>query len=456
MVCSLFILDGESGDVVLEKHYRPGGRTSAELFWEEVCKRSKREDVPPILLSARSYLVSIYRGGLFFLASLAAEAPPLATLEFLHRVYDVFSEYFGGGPLTRRSITAHFSTCWLLLDEMLDGGHPLITQPNALHGLIAPPTLASKLSNFMTGKATNVSDTLGAEAMSLIPWRKAGVRYASNELNLEVQEELDAAYDANGAQLKADVRGNLVVHCHLSGTPDLILTFASPRGLLEDVSFHPCVRLSRWEREGVVSFVPPDGTFTLMSYRVAPEKAALASPVYCRPAVSWRDGGSGKAVFTLGVKPLASASATVSYSSGGSGISSASSSLVGPSELDVEDVALAVTFPSVVKTLDLSSDAGSVTTDLASNRVTWTLGRFPRDGSGRHTLPELTGSLFLAPGAPCPPLEAPFASLTFTIPGQAASGLTIRDVVLTPASERYKFSKGIKSTLKAGHVHFRA
>lgn len=32
----------------------------------------------------------------------------------------------------------------------------------------------------------------------------------------------------------------------LSGMPDLTLTFINPR-LLDDVSFHPCVRFKRWE-----------------------------------------------------------------------------------------------------------------------------------------------------------------------------------------------------------------
>ena len=39
-----------------------------------------------------------------------------------------------------------------------------------------------------------------------------------------------------------------------------------------------CVRLARWERERVVSFVPPDGRFTLMSYRVQAAPPRVRSP----------------------------------------------------------------------------------------------------------------------------------------------------------------------------------
>ena len=36
---------------------------------------------------------------------------------------------------------------------------------------------------------------------------------------------------------------------------------------MEDVSFHQCVRLSRFENDRTISFIPPDGEFELMTYR---------------------------------------------------------------------------------------------------------------------------------------------------------------------------------------------
>ena len=36
---------------------------------------------------------------------------------------------------------------------------------------------------------------------------------------------------------------------------------------LQDVTFHQCVNLGRFNTEKVVSFVPPDGEFDLMKYR---------------------------------------------------------------------------------------------------------------------------------------------------------------------------------------------
>ena len=37
---------------------------------------------------------------------------------------------------------------------------------------------------------------------------------------------------------------------------------------LEDIKFHQCVRLTRFETDRTISFIPPDGEFELMSYRL--------------------------------------------------------------------------------------------------------------------------------------------------------------------------------------------
>lgn len=37
---------------------------------------------------------------------------------------------------------------------------------------------------------------------------------------------------------------------------------------MEDIKFHQCVRLTRFESDRTISFIPPDGEFELMSYRL--------------------------------------------------------------------------------------------------------------------------------------------------------------------------------------------
>lgn len=65
-------------------------------------------------------------------------------------------------------------------------------------------------------------------------------------------------------------RGGHLKLCCLHKPCDFLL-FQNPR-LLDDVSFHPCVRFKRWESERILSFIPPDGNFRLLSYHVSAQK----------------------------------------------------------------------------------------------------------------------------------------------------------------------------------------
>ena len=48
---------------------------------------------------------------------------------------------------------------------------------------------------------------------------------------------------------------------------------------LEDVKFHQCVRLSRFENDRTISFIPPDGEFELMSYRCGTKKPFITKNI---------------------------------------------------------------------------------------------------------------------------------------------------------------------------------
>lgn len=85
------------------------------------------------------------------------------------------------------------------------------------------------------------------------------MKYTNNEAYFDVIEEIDAIIDKQGNTVIAEVQGYIDCLIKLSGMPDLTLSFINPR-LLDDISFHPCVRYKRWESEKVLSFVPPDGT----------------------------------------------------------------------------------------------------------------------------------------------------------------------------------------------------
>ena len=237
--------------------------------------------MPPVLATSKYYLISVFREDNFLLATSTGETQPLLTIEFLHRVFDIFQEYFG--TVEETTIKENFSTVYQLLEEMMDYGYPLTTEPNVLKAMIKPPSVISRLAAATTGLST-ISDVLPDGTISNMPWRKTGVKYTQNEIYLDIIEEIDAIVDRNGQLISSEVSGSIVANSRLSGVPDLSLAFVDP-SLLDDCSFHPCVRYNRFEKDKVVSFVPPDGQFELMRYRVNTQSPVVA-PCYCQPQVS--------------------------------------------------------------------------------------------------------------------------------------------------------------------------
>ena len=99
--------------------------------------------------------------------------------------------------------------------------------------------------------------------------------------------------NASGNVIRSEILGAVKMKCYLSGMPELrlglndkvmfettgrgevhllILLTPAARGKsieMEDVKFHQCVRLSRFENDRTISFIPPDGEFELMSYRLS-------------------------------------------------------------------------------------------------------------------------------------------------------------------------------------------
>lgn len=237
---------------------------------------------------------------MFLLATTTGETPPLIIIEFLHRVFEIFEEYFG--TVEESSIKENFSTVYQLLEEMMDYGYPLTTEPNALKAMIKPPSVISRLTLATIGGTSNVSDVLPDGTISNMPWRKTGVKYAQNEIYLDIIEEVDAIVDSSGAVVTSEVSGSISANSRLSGVPDLTLSFVDP-GLLDDCSFHPCVRYNRFERDRVVSFVPPDGAFELMRYRVNTQGRGVSAPCYCQPQLSFDlVNNVGSINLTVGVK----------------------------------------------------------------------------------------------------------------------------------------------------------
>lgn len=310
---------------------------------------------------------------------------------------------------------------------MLDFGYPMLTEPNILTTLIKPPSLGGRLAAFVTGKSA-VTDSLGSGATSMIPWRKSNVSYTQNEITFDVIEEIDCIVGRNGQVVATDAFGKVRCNCKLSGTPDALLIFRET-SFAADPAFHRCVRFARWTKDKVLSFIPPDGPFQLMRYRV--NTRHIDQPIYCRPQVSY-SAGFGRFSLNVGAKPIAVHAASTKAKAGGAG---------GPAGPTVEDVSFTITFPRAVTSVDLDPSTGGLHYDPKTNVARWTIGRMPMES------PRLEGRLILKPDAP-PPEEELITRASFRVQGTSVSGLSVAK--FTVSGVPYVPYKGVRTSVASG------
>ncbi len=119
------------------------------------------------------------------------------------------------------------------------------------------------------------------QVSNVVSWRPEGIKYSKNEFFLDVVEKLSMLIGPSNNIIKSEIIGVVNADCQLSGMPDLKLglndkayyeaqgrTSKNKAVEFNDIKFHQCVRLGRFENERLVTFIPPDGKFELMSYRL--------------------------------------------------------------------------------------------------------------------------------------------------------------------------------------------
>ncbi|CCG24252.1 Apm1 protein [Candida orthopsilosis Co 90-125] len=195
---------------------------------------------------------------------------------FLSKLVEVLTQYFKS--LEEESIRDNFVIIYELLDEMMDFGIPQTTDTKILKEYITQDyySLIKTTPSHLVAPPNAVTNA--------VSWRKDGISYKKNEAFLDVVESINMLISPQGKVLNSEILGEIKIKSHLSGMPDLRLGL-NDKGLftsndessttegksveMEDIKFHQCVRLSKFENEKIITFIPPDGEFTLMSYRLS-------------------------------------------------------------------------------------------------------------------------------------------------------------------------------------------
>nr|CAD1844990.1 unnamed protein product [Ananas comosus var. bracteatus] len=213
----------------------------------------------------------------------SSNANVACAFKFVVEAVSLFKSYFGGA-FDEDAIKNNFVLIYELLDEIMDFGYPQNLSPEILKLYITQQGFRSPFSSKSSDRPVP-NATL--QVTGAVGWRREGLVYKKNEVFLDIVESVNLLMSSKGSVLRCDVTGKILMKCFLSGMPDLKLGLNDKLGLekeaqlkarptksgktieLDDVTFHQCVNLTRFNSEKTVSFVPPDGEFELMKYRIS-------------------------------------------------------------------------------------------------------------------------------------------------------------------------------------------
>jgi AP-4 complex subunit mu-1 len=191
----------------------------------------------------------------------------------------IFKDYCG--VLTEEAIRQNFTLIYELLDEVLDYGYPQITQTEGLKNFIHNDAVVVRapISSSLAMIQSMGSKTKSSTASNL-PIATGANRSSKqkNEIFVDIIERITVLFNANGYVVNSSVDGTIQMKSFLSGNPelrlalneDLVIGKGSGYGsvVLDDCNFHECVRLDEFESTRSLHFIPPEGEFAVLNYRV--------------------------------------------------------------------------------------------------------------------------------------------------------------------------------------------
>ncbi|GLC40511.1 hypothetical protein PLESTB_000705800 [Pleodorina starrii] len=268
------------GDILLERRYKDDvDRDIAESFRDRILNARDRDATAvhgPIRTLGSVTFMYLRHADIYILLLTRSNGNAMLSFQFMTSLVSLFQSYFEG-DLTESSIRSNFVLMYELLDEVMDYGLPQLTDPAILKTLILQKGYKSEFSSLLgtnvsaaEAQAKKAKEAAAAANATLsvtgaVGWRREGIKYKRNEIFLDILEQVNVLMSSNGTVLRNDVVGRLQMKCFLSDMPEVRLGLNDE---MQDVTFHQCVNLGAYEAQKVVTFVPPDGEFELMRYRV--------------------------------------------------------------------------------------------------------------------------------------------------------------------------------------------
>mmetsp|Transcript_6461 Transcript_6461/g.10108 ORF Transcript_6461/g.10108 Transcript_6461/m.10108 type:complete len:244 (+) Transcript_6461:1-732(+) len=233
----------------------------------------------------------------------------------------------------------------------------------------------------------------------------------------------------SGAILRNEVTGRVQMNTKLTGMPEckfglndkLVIEKESAGGKkkpgveIDDCVFHRCVRLGKFDADRTITFIPPDGEFELMRYRVNDN---VNLPFRLIPAVQ----EEGQTKCSINLKVIANFS----------------------EKLFATHVVIKIPVPKNTSKAKIKNSFGRAKYEPEQNAIVWRIKKFP----GKATC-MLSSDMELVRTVRPKAWERPAINVDFQVPMFTASGVHVRFLRVYDKSG-YHTNRWVRYITKAG------
>jgi len=430
MISMIMVLN-QKGDIMISRQYRDDvSRAAADSFRIQVIAAKEAGSQAPVKRIENCSFLYTRHLNMYFVALTKSNVNPALVFEYLFQKIRVLKAYLGD-EFDENSMRNNMTLIYELMDETMDFGYPQNCAVDVLR-------LYINLGNVKPQDEPEPSQ-LTRQITGAIDWRREGIRHKKNEVYIDVLESVNLLISSTGSILRSEVTGRVQMNTKLSGMPEckfglndkLVLdkesyansttsTRKKPGVEIDDCTFHRCVRLGKFDADRTITFVPPDGEFELMSYRVNDN---VNLPFRLIPAV--QEEGQKKA--SINLKVIANFS----------------------EKLFATHVVIKVPVPKNTSKTKIKNSFGRAKYEPEQNAIVWRIKRFPGKAECM-----LTTEMELVPTVRPRAWVRPPINVEFQVPMFTASGVHVRFLRVYDKSG-YVTNRWVRYITKAGGYEVR-
>jgi len=431
MASTVFFVN-QKGEEVVSRHFRTDvTKSSMDAFRNKIIAMKATGQNPPVIQLEGSSFMYIRHRNLFLVGATRSNPNSALIFEYLFQKLRILKSYLGE-DFTDDTLQGNFTLIYELFDETMDYGYPQNCSIDVLKLYINQGTQRTVV-------AGNTGTALTSQITGAIDWRREGIRYRSNEVYIDVQETVSLLMSASGDVLRTDIHGKVMMKALLSGMPEckfglndkLIMekeggaaaaAVANQKTTgveIDDCTFHRCVRLGKFDTERTITFIPPDGEFELMRYRIN----APAQPFRLLPNIN----EEGKTRLTVNLKVTADF----------------------PDDKKALNVIIKIPMPPTAASAKITVGKGRAKYEPGERALVWRISSF--QGGSESSLDAMVE---LLPSTREKAWVRPPINMDFQIPMHSCSGVQVRFLKVYEKSS-YQTQRWVKYITKAGEYQMR-